>query len=153
MRDLIEVALLAVLLWWVLSHVPTKRVPPPTVDYQQASYGGWRQSWCDDLRGRTGRPLPVCEEWTVLEDVGEGAHIRNNPLNTSMPMDCQTQVFNGDGVRGYDSYECGMTATVMTLRNGLYDGILGAESREEMIEAILGSRWCSGDCYSAWRNP
>ena len=71
---------------------------------------------------------------------------RNNPLNTSEGAGA-TSTFNSAGVRGYPTPQTGIQATVKTLKNGLYGGIIqgfrgsnpGAVGR-----AVANSKWGTG---------
>lgn len=68
---------------------------------------------------------------------------RNNPLNTTEPQGASS-VFNSAGVRGYPSAQAGVAATVKTLRNGDYGGILQAfrtNQPKRLAAAIGGSPW------------
>lgn len=50
---------------------------------------------------------------------------RNNPLNTTESLGA-TGTINSAGVKRYPTFQAGVAATVKTLRNGRYNGIIGA---------------------------
>ena len=54
----------------------------------------------------------------------EGGTAANNPWNTTEPWP-HASIYNTAGVRNYASGEDGIRATVVTLENGHYPGILG----------------------------
>ena len=64
-------------------------------------------------------------------EMAEGGHWYNtayyNPLNTTQSMPGAT-VFNSVGVKAYTSWKQGLEATMITLKNGYYGGILDALS-------------------------
>lgn len=105
--------------------------PAPIVDVAQPATND-REAFALDLLARLGNAQPSAEtvvmvvEWTLAEDAGDGAMRRYNPLNTTQPSVSETQVINGDGVRGYADYEAGMDATIKTLTNGYYDAVVAA---------------------------
>jgi hypothetical protein len=72
----------------------------------------------------------------------------NNPLATTMPAPGARSV-NDHGVKGYPSVAIGLDATVRTLRNGLYPGILaalaGGDSALRVVQAVAASPWGTGD--------
>jgi len=100
--------------------------PAPTTA-PPAAYAGPAEQWSAGLARALGNDAPTAETiafliaWQQAEDELEGgAFQRNNPLNTTMEMPGAWTV-NGDGVRGYVSYESGIAATAATLR-GDYPG-------------------------------
>lgn len=54
---------------------------------------------------------------------GEGTTARFNPLATTQPANGAT-TFNSVGVKNYPDYSTGVSATVQTLQNGYYPGIV-----------------------------
>ena len=62
-------------------------------------------------------------------EMAEGGHWYNtayyNPLNTTQDMPGAT-VFNSVGVKAYTSWKQGLEATVKTMKNGYYGGIIEA---------------------------
>jgi hypothetical protein len=55
----------------------------------------------------------------------EGGSARFNPFNTTQPARGATN-YNSIGVRNYTSYQQGLQATIATLKNGHYGGVLAA---------------------------
>jgi peptidoglycan hydrolase CwlO-like protein len=85
-------------------------------------------------------------------EMAEGGHWYNtayyNPLNTTQDMPGAT-VFNPVGVKAYTSWKQGLEATVKTLKNGYYGGILEALKRGNdstaVAQAVGASPWGTGD--------
>jgi peptidoglycan hydrolase CwlO-like protein len=85
-------------------------------------------------------------------EMAEGGHWYNtayyNPLNTTQEMPGAT-VFNSVGVKAYTSWKQGLEATVKTLKNGYYDGIIEALKRGNdsaaVAQAVGASPWGTGD--------
>lgn len=78
----------------------------------------------------------------------EGGHWNNsahyNPLNTTQKMSGATSM-NSVGVKSYTSWEQGLQATVITLRNGYYGAILSqlksGGSAQGVANAVVNSPW------------
>ena len=90
-------------------------------------------SWARALLGYLGMPvtsqnLTAITSWELAEGGNWFNAARYNPLDTTMPEPGAT-VMNSVGVKAYTSWAEGFTATVATLRNGLYGPILAALSR------------------------
>ena len=68
----------------------------------------------------------------------EGSKATNNPLATTQ-SGFGTDNFNSAGVKNYASLEDGVAATIRTLQNGRYDGIVQAMRSKDLsnIEALL----------------
>ena len=87
----------------------------------------------------------------VAWEMAEGGNWYNaahyNPLNTTEPMPGAT-VFNSVGVKAYTSWAEGLKATVITLHNGRYGGILAAlgngNDAEAVATAVASSPWGTG---------
>ena len=87
----------------------------------------------------------------VAWEMAEGGHWYNtayyNPLNTTQSMPGAT-VFNSVGVKAYTSWAQGLKATVITMHNGFYGGILDALSRgndaQAVADAVAASPWGTG---------
>jgi peptidoglycan hydrolase CwlO-like protein len=87
----------------------------------------------------------------VAWEMAEGGHWYNaahyNPLNTTQSMPGAT-VFNSVGVKAYTTWAQGLKATVITLHNGLYGGILaalhGGNDAEAVAGAVAASPWGTG---------
>ncbi len=85
-------------------------------------------------------------------EMAEGGHWYNtayyNPLNTTQSMPGAT-VFNSVGVKAYTSWKQGLQATMITLRNGYYGGILDALRRgndsSAVAAAVGASPWGTGN--------
>lgn len=73
-----------------------------------------------------------------------------NPLNTTQPYGT-SHATNGAGVRAYQSWADGLAATLQTLNNGRYAGILQAlrgNSPQAIEQAVAASPWGTG-AYNA----
>ncbi len=85
-------------------------------------------------------------------EMAEGGHWYNtayyNPLNTTQSMPGAT-VFNSVGVKAYTSWKQGLEATVTTLKNGYYGGIIEALRRGDdstaVAAAVGASPWGTGN--------
>jgi peptidoglycan hydrolase CwlO-like protein len=85
-------------------------------------------------------------------EMAEGGHWYNtayyNPLNTTQSMPGAT-VFNSVGVKAYTSWKQGLEATMITLKNGYYGGILDALRRGNdataVAAAVGASPWGTGN--------
>ncbi len=89
-------------------------------------------------------------------EIAEGGNWHNsahyNPLDTTMPEPGSTAM-NSVGVQAYTSWSEGLTATVATLTNGLYGGILAAlragDSALAVSAAVGDSPWGTGT-FAVW---
>jgi len=114
----------------------------------------WRDEFAVQLLERLGKPVTqqnvdVIWEWTMAEDSGDGARMRNNPLNTTQNTAAVVGSINSVGVKAYATWEDGLQATVETLTNGHYDAILAAltaSDPEALRQAIWASPW-SGESH------
>ena len=85
-------------------------------------------------------------------EMAEGGHWYNtafyNPLNTTQSMPGAT-VFNSVGVKAYTSWKQGLEASVKTLKNGYYGGIIDALRRGNdstaVAAAVGASPWGTGN--------
>jgi peptidoglycan hydrolase CwlO-like protein len=85
-------------------------------------------------------------------EMAEGGHWYNtayyNPLNTTQDMPGAT-VFNSVGVKAYTSWKQGLEATVKTMKNGYYGGIIEALGRGNdataVAAAVGASPWGTGN--------
>jgi peptidoglycan hydrolase CwlO-like protein len=109
-------------------------------------------TWATSLLSNLGMPLTQDNIAAIVAwEMAEGGHWCNsahyNPLNTSQPMP-GAATFNSHGVKVYTSWEMGLQATVITLRNGLYDGILAAlragNDGQAVASAVAASPWGTG---------
>ena len=107
------------------------------------------ESWAADLLRRLGAPLSASNLAAVVAwERAEGGNWNNsarfNPLNTTQPAPGSTTM-NSVGVRSYTDYETGMAATVQTLTNGRYGGILAAlragTNAQAVRQAVINSPW------------
>ena len=96
-------------------------------------------------------------------EMAEGGHWYNtayyNPLNTTQDMPGAT-VFNSVGVKAYTSWKQGLEATVKTLKNGYYGGIIDALKRATTLRPWPrrsaprpGAPATSAGCSSSARQP
>lgn len=113
----------------------------------------WRENFSIELLRRLGnehpsrRTIDFIVGWTKAEDTSNNAYLRNNPLNTTQSHECEVGMINGDGVKAYSSYECGLEATLQTLSYSPYSGIVYSLQRndpEGALEALVASPWASG---------
>jgi hypothetical protein len=90
----------------------------------------------------TGANIKFLDAWQRAE--GGSA---DNPFNTTWDLPGATN-FNSVGVKRYRSVADGLTATVNTLRNGLYDPILKAlrngDDPMAAAQAVASSPWGTG---------
>ena len=85
-------------------------------------------------------------------ELAEGGHWHNsaryNPLDTTMPEPGATAM-NSVGVKAYLSWAQGFQATIATLRNGYYGGILAAlragNDAIAVADAVAASPWGTGN--------
>jgi hypothetical protein len=108
----------------------------------------WAQAFLKSL----GVPLTADNVAAVVAwEMAEGGHWYNtayyNPLNTTQSMPGAT-VFNSVGVKAYTSWAQGLKASVITMRNGYYGGILDALRRgndaQAVANAVAASPWGTG---------
>jgi peptidoglycan hydrolase CwlO-like protein len=109
-------------------------------------------SWARALLGYLGMPvtsqnLTAITSWELAEGGNWFNSARYNPLDTTMPEPGAT-VMNSVGVKAYTSWAEGFTATVATLRNGLYGPILAAlregDDALAVAAAVASSPWGTG---------
>jgi len=116
----------------------------------KAPKGGYNQlTWAKALLKALGAPLSTPNLAAVVAwEMAEGGHWNNsahyNPLNTTWTMPGSTSM-NSVGVKAYVSWEQGFAATLKTLHNGYYDGILRALRRgddaQAVADAVAASPW------------
>jgi peptidoglycan hydrolase CwlO-like protein len=108
----------------------------------------WAQAFLKSL----GVPLTADNVAAIVAwEMAEGGHWYNtayfNPLNTTQSMPGAT-VFNSVGVKAYTSWAQGLKASVITMRNGYYGGILDALRRgndaQAVADAVAASPWGTG---------
>ncbi len=109
-------------------------------------------SWAQALLGylgmpRTGQNVTAITSWELAEGGNWFNSARYNPLDTTMPEPGATSM-NSVGVKAYTSWAEGFTATVATLRNGLYGPILSALQKGDdalaVAAAVAASPWGTG---------
>jgi hypothetical protein len=109
-------------------------------------------SWADALMGALGDPDSSENVRAVMAwERAEGGHWRNaaayNPLNTTQP-EPGSHSMNSVGVQAFTSWSQGLAATVTTLRNGRYGGILSALQAGNcapcVATAVAASPWGTG---------
>ncbi len=139
---------------------PARQVPTATpistssASAQVGSGGGLntRQGFAVALLNALGAPvtsqnLLAIESWEVAEGGGFGGRTAFNPLNTTLPMPGSRAV-TMVGVQAYTSASQGLQATVNTLRNGRYSGIVAAlragNSAQAVERAVAASPWGTG---------
>lgn len=135
--------------WWAIvarnNAIATAQAAPAVVQPENA-----RERWAADLASRLGNTTPSADtiaflvEWTMAEDSSDGAMARNNPLNTTQSSGAATMIINGDGVKGYASYQDGLDATVTTLANGYYNEIVAGiqtNDPERALSGLIASPW------------
>ena len=110
-------------------------------------------TWAVALLTATHLPLTACNVaavtgWENAEGGNWGNSAAANPLNTTLP-EPGSHAINAAGVQAYPSWPVGFTATVATLNNGDYPGILAALRAGDNAGAVSGavgaSPWGTGD--------
>ncbi|HEY5388425.1 MAG TPA: hypothetical protein VIL79_11050 [Thermoleophilia bacterium] len=109
-------------------------------------------TWAQAFIKRLGMPMTADNVAAVVAwEMAEGGHWYNtayyNPLNTTQSMPGAT-VFNSVGVKAYRSWMQGLEASVITINNGYYDGILAAlkvgNDGQAVAAAVAASPWGTG---------
>lgn len=102
------------------------------------SAGGWPQTACN---------LAAIEAWERAEGGNWENSAAYNPLDTTEPAPGSWSM-NSVGVRAYSSWQEGFQATLVTLENGNYPGILSAlragDSAQSVADAVASSPWGTG---------
>lgn len=106
-------------------------------------------SWAHALLSRLGiKPNPANVKALVGWAQAEGGHWKNqarfNPLNTTQPAAGAGNTGSQGNIKAYRSWQQGLDATVQTLRNGRYNGILQALRGNDpgaVAQAIGRSPW------------
>jgi hypothetical protein len=106
-------------------------------------------TWAQRLLGLLGVPVTDANTSAIVAwEQAEGGHWGNpdrfNPLNTTMGEPGAVST-NSAGVKAYTSWDQGLTATVSTLTNGAYAGVLDAlrrgDSAQSVVSAVVRSPW------------
>lgn len=118
---------------------------PPGGGY---SPSGWAQALLGDLgMPRSAQNVTAITAWEMAEGGNWFNSARYNPLDTTMPEPGSTAM-NSAGVQAYTSWGQGLAATVATLTNGQYGGILAAlragTSALAVSAAVSESPWGTG---------
>ncbi len=109
-------------------------------------------TWAQALVEALGMPMTSENVAAIVAwEMAEGGHWYNtayfNPLNTTQSMP-GASVFNSVGVKAYTSWAQGLRATVITLHNGFYNGILAAlrsgNDAQAVATAVASSPWGTG---------
>ena len=108
-------------------------------------------SWQQQLLGRMGLPVtPNNLRFLTAWQGHEGGSAAFNPLNTTQGMPGATN-YNSVGVRNYTNPGVGLAATIKTLRNGYYPGILAAlKSGNPTWNPLLGKNLSTWGTGSEW---
>ena len=110
-------------------------------------------TWARALLAQLGMPVTNDNVAAITAwEMAEGGHWYNgahfNPLNTTQP-EPGAVAMNSVGVKAYVNWAQGFRATITTLRNGLYGGILAALSKGNdalaVAHAVAASPWGTGD--------
>jgi hypothetical protein len=109
-------------------------------------------TWAQALLRALGAPASAEDLRAIVAwEQAEGGHWANsalhNPLNTTQ-REPGSWPMNAVGVQGYPSWDEGMTATVTTLDNGRYPGVLAALRAGScapcVADAVGASPWGTG---------
>jgi hypothetical protein len=109
-------------------------------------------TWAQALLGALGDPATSENVRAITSwERAEGGHWSNsarfNPLNTTQ-KEPGSAAMNSVGVQAYTSWDQGLAATVATLRNGRYGGILAALAAANcapcVAAAVGASPWGTG---------
>lgn len=111
-----------------------------------------RKQWASALLGRLGIPeshgaITALVGWQRAEGGNWNNDARYNPLNTTQPMKGAGNTGTQGNIKVYKSWDQGLQATVKTLRNGRYGGILKALKAGNpgaVGQAIENSPWGTG---------
>ncbi len=107
------------------------------------------QTWAQAFLRNARLPVTASNVRAIVSwEAAEGGHWVNgahfNPLNTTMPEPGATSM-NSVGVKAYTSWAQGFTATVATLYNGNYPGIIAAlragTDAQAVANAVGASPW------------
>ena len=107
------------------------------------------ESWASTLLSRCGLPATADNVKAIVAwEMAEGGNWSNtalyNPLNTTMPEPGATDI-NSVGVKAYTSWDEGFDATIATLFNGSYSGIISAlkagNNAQAVADAVGASPW------------
>lgn len=117
----------------------------------------WTQNqsrYISDLLHGIGAPNTLADRRALLAwQRAEGGSARYNPFNTTQGAS-GASAYNSVGVRNYTSYQQGLQATIQTLKNGHYGGVLQAlrqgRNPYSVAQAVGNSPWgTSGSLMSS----
>lgn len=106
-------------------------------------------TWASALLTRLGEPATDANVSAITAwESAEGGNWNNtahyNPLNTTY-VEPGSSTMNGSGVRSYSSWDQGLAATVATLQEAPYTGILDAllpgDDATGVVQAVTSSPW------------
>lgn len=149
-------ALLVCTVGWLALHlldappVEATIAPVEAAQTAQDAPGGTREAWARDVLAGLGNATPsaatvaLMVAWQEAEDVCthacgySNAWERHNPLNTTQTGFSETGTINGDGVKGYATYQDGVSATLQTLSYGYYTEIVAGLQTNDPERALRG---------------
>ncbi len=121
--------------------------------YPVVASGAYTQeSWARALLRNARLPITDSNIAAIVSwEMAEGGHWFNtahyNPLNTTMSAPGATPM-NSVGVKAYTSWAQGLSATLATLYNGFYGGIIAAlkagDDAQAVADAVAASPWGTG---------
>jgi hypothetical protein len=129
-----------------LAQAPSAPAPPPVGPISD------RTSWANAFLAAAGEPQTSENVRAVVGwEKAEGGHwadsARFNPLNTTQAEPGSVPI-NSVGVQAFTSWAQGLQATVATIRNGRYGGILAAlaagNCAQCVANAVAASPWGTG---------
>lgn len=113
---------------------------PPAGPVAHGAFPG-RRPWAADFLRAAGLPVTVCNVNAITaQEVAENSRARFNPLDTER-QEPGNKLYNSDGVRNYVSLAQGLHATVVTLYNGHYPGVIAALRAGNNAEAVARAIW------------
>ena len=116
---------------------------PPAGAGHALAHGAFpgRRPWAADFLRAAGLPVTTCNVNAVTaQEAAEDSNARFNPLDTERQEPGNT-LYNSAGVRNYVSLAQGLTATVATLYNGAYPGVIAALRAGNNAEAVARAVW------------
>lgn len=100
-----------------------------------------RARWAADFLRAARLPVTTCNVNAVAaQEAAEGSNARFNPLDTERQEPGNT-LYNSAGVRNYVSLGQGLSATVATLYNGRYPGVIAALRAGNNAERVARAVW------------
>jgi hypothetical protein len=117
--------------------------PPPPPATRTVAHGAFpgRRAWAADFLRAAGLPVTTCNVNAITaQAAAENSNARFNPLDTERQEPGNT-LYNSAGVRNYVSLAQGLHATVVTLYNGHYPGVIAALRAGHNAEAVARAIW------------